>query len=83
LRNSPKVSVLISAIGVSFLLESLGVVIFGGIQKAFPIPDIFGKVVVIAGISIVSVKFFHPHNSYYMSYCTYVPCELYKKQVWQ
>ncbi|HOK01296.1 MAG TPA: branched-chain amino acid ABC transporter permease [Spirochaetota bacterium] len=60
LRNSPKVSVLISAIGVSFLLESLGVVIFGGIQKAFPIPDIFGKVVVIAGISIVSVNFFIP-----------------------
>jgi len=60
LRDSPKVSVLISAIGVSFLIESLGVVVFGGIQKAFPIPDIFGQVVVLGNISIVSVNFFIP-----------------------
>lgn len=60
LRDSPKVSVLISAIGVSFLIESLGVVIFGGIQKAFPIPDLFGQVVVLGNISIVSVNFFIP-----------------------
>ncbi|MCL2155318.1 MAG: branched-chain amino acid ABC transporter permease [Leptospirales bacterium] len=60
LRNSPKVSILISAIGVSFLIESLGVVLFGGIQKAFPIPDIFGTVVKIGNVSIVSVNFFIP-----------------------
>jgi len=60
LRDSPKVSVLISAIGVSFLIESLGVVVFGGIQKAFPIPDLFGQVVVLGNISIVSVNFFIP-----------------------
>ena len=60
LRNSPKVSILISAIGVSFLIESLGVVFFGGIQKAFPIPDIFGTVVKIGNVSIVSVNFFIP-----------------------
>lgn len=60
LRDSPKVSVLISAIGVSFLIESLGVVIFGGVQKAFPIPDLFGQVVVLGGVSIVSVNFFIP-----------------------
>jgi branched-chain amino acid transport system permease protein len=58
LRDSPKVSVLISAIGVSFLIESLGVVVFGGIQKAFPIPDLFGQVIVLGNISIVSVNFF-------------------------
>ncbi len=60
LRDSPKVSVLISAIGVSFLLENLGVVVFGGIQKAFPIPEIFGKVVHLGSISIVSVNFYIP-----------------------
>jgi len=60
LRDSPKVSVLISAIGVSFLIESLGVVIFGGVQKAFPIPDLFGQVIVFGNISIVSVNFFIP-----------------------
>ena len=60
LRDSPKVSILISAIGVSFLIESLGVVLFGGIQKAFPIPDIFGTIVKIGNVSIVSVNFFIP-----------------------
>lgn len=60
LRDSPKVSVLISAIGVSFLIESLGVVIFGGVQKAFPIPELFGQVVVFGNVSIVSVNFFIP-----------------------
>lgn len=60
LRDSPKVSVLISAIGVSFLIESLGVVIFGGIQKAFPIPELFGQVIVFGNVSIVSVNFFIP-----------------------
>jgi len=60
LRNSPKVSILISAIGVSFLIESLAVVIFGGIPKAFPIPDIFGEIVKIGSVSIVSVNFFVP-----------------------
>jgi branched-chain amino acid transport system permease protein len=60
LRDSPKVSVLISAIGVSFLIESLGVVVFGGVQKAFPIPDLFGQVIVFGNISIVSVNFFIP-----------------------
>ncbi len=60
LRDSPKVSVLISAIGVSFLLENLGVVVFGGVQKAFPIPNLFGKVVQLGSISIVSVNFYIP-----------------------
>ncbi len=60
LRDSPRVSVLISAIGVSFLLESLGVVIFGGIQKAFPIPDLFGEIIHLGGVLIVSVNFYIP-----------------------
>lgn len=60
LRNSPKVSVLISAIGVSFFMENLGVVVFGGIQKAFPIPDMFGQIVHFGSISIVSINFYIP-----------------------
>ncbi len=36
LKDAPKISVLISAIGVSFLLENLAVVLFGGRPKAFP-----------------------------------------------
>lgn len=60
LRDSPKVSVLISAIGVSFLMENLGVVIFGGIQKAFPIPELFGRVIQFGNVFIVSVNLFIP-----------------------
>lgn len=60
LRDSARVSVLISAIGMSFLLENLGIVIFGGRQKAFPIPDLFAKIIHIGDISIVSITFFIP-----------------------
>jgi branched-chain amino acid transport system permease protein len=60
LRNSPRVSVLISAIGVSFFLQSLGVVIFGGIQKGFPIPELFGIRIVFGNLSVMSVNLFIP-----------------------
>ncbi|KXG78451.1 branched-chain amino acid ABC transporter permease [Thermotalea metallivorans] len=60
LRNSPRISVLISAIGVSFLIENLAIVIFGGRPKAFPIPPIFNKIIQIGDVSIVSITFFIP-----------------------
>lgn len=60
LRNQPRISVMISAIGVSFLLQNLGVVVFGGRPKAFPVPDIFSKVVQIGNVSIVSITFYIP-----------------------
>jgi branched-chain amino acid transport system permease protein len=40
-RNAPRISALITAIGVSFLLENAGLVVFGGRQKAFYRPEIF------------------------------------------
>lgn len=60
LRNQPRISVMISAIGASFLIQNLGIVIFGGRPKAFPVPDIFNRVIVIGNISIVSITFFIP-----------------------
>jgi len=60
LRNSPRITVLISAIGVSFLLENLGIVIFGGRPKAFQVPELFSKVYNIGGVNIVSLTFFIP-----------------------
>jgi len=60
LRNSPRISVMISAIGASFLLQNLGIVVFGGRPKAFPVPDIFSKVIKIGNINIVSITFFIP-----------------------
>src|SRR5215469_17027469 len=47
LRHSPKISIMISAIGASFLLQNLATVIFGGRPKGFPVPEIFNKVVKI------------------------------------
>jgi branched-chain amino acid transport system permease protein len=41
IRKSPRISALITAIGVSFLLENLGLVIIGGRPKSFPKPDLF------------------------------------------
>ncbi|MBI4966358.1 MAG: branched-chain amino acid ABC transporter permease [Desulfomonile tiedjei] len=41
LRRSPRISALITAIGVSFLLENLGLVVIGGRPKSFPTPAIF------------------------------------------
>lgn len=60
LRNSPKISVLISAIGASFLLQNLGIVIFGGRPKAFPEIPMFNNIINIGGVSIVSVTFYIP-----------------------
>lgn len=39
LRNAPRISVLISAIGVSFLLENVGIVALGARPKPFPRPE--------------------------------------------
>jgi len=60
LRNSPRISILISAIGVSFFIENLAIVIFGGRPKAFPRPDIFNKVISIRGVTITSLSFYIP-----------------------
>lgn len=51
LRDSPKISIMISAIGASFLIENLATVVFGGRQKGFPIPGFFNKLIRFGDIS--------------------------------
>ncbi|OPL09369.1 MAG: ABC transporter permease [delta proteobacterium ML8_F1] len=60
LRNSPRISVMISAIGASFLIQNLAIVIFGGRPKSFPIPDYFNTVIQVQGVSVPIVNFFIP-----------------------
>jgi branched-chain amino acid transport system permease protein len=60
LRNSPRISIMISAIGASFLIQNLAIVIFGGRPKGFPVPDIFNKVVKMGSVSVVSVSLIIP-----------------------
>ncbi len=60
LRESPRIMILISAIGASFFLQNLGIVVFGGRPQAFPVPDILNRVVRVKGISINVVTFIIP-----------------------
>lgn len=52
LRGKARITVLISAIGASFLIQNLAILIFGGRPKAFPVPKIFTGVVVVGGVSV-------------------------------
>lgn len=60
LRGKPRITILISAIGASFLIQNLAILIFGGRPKAFPVPDVFSGVAVIGGVSISVVTFVIP-----------------------
>lgn len=60
LRTSPKISILISAIGVSYLLENLCIVLFNGKPKPFPTPNAFADMVKIGNISIQRLTFIIP-----------------------
>jgi len=61
LRDAPKISLLITAIGISFLLENLFNVLFGGVPKAFPAPEYlttsfkFGEAIVPIMVMIIPV----------------------------
>ena len=60
LRDAPKISILISAIGASFLLENLAIVLFGGVPKPFPTPEIFTDVIRVGSVSIQKLTFYIP-----------------------
>lgn len=52
LRNAPKISLLITAIGISFLLQNLFNMFFTSTPKAFPVPSIFEENIIFFNISI-------------------------------
>lgn len=52
LRNAPRMSIMISAIGVSFLLENLATYLFTGVPKGFPDIAFLTNSVSIAGVSL-------------------------------
>lgn len=60
LRQAPRISALITAIGVSFLLENLGLVIFGGRPKAFARPEIFNQLWQFGDLRILSLSVYVP-----------------------
>lgn len=60
LRSSPRISVLISAIGVSFFLENLGIVVIGARPKLFPRPEQLVWNIQIGDISFLSLTVIIP-----------------------
>ena len=59
-RKAPRISALITAIGVSFLLEHLGLVIFGGRAKPFYRPPRFGLVFEWGEIRFIALTLWIP-----------------------
>jgi len=60
LRDAPRISLLISAIGASFLLENLALVVIGGVPKPFPRPDFFSRVIEIGELRIQVLTLYTP-----------------------
>jgi branched-chain amino acid transport system permease protein len=60
LRGAPRISLLISAIGASFLLENLAVVFIGGIPKPFPRPEFFNRVIDAGALRIQVLTIYTP-----------------------
>lgn len=60
LRNAPRISLLISAIGASFLLENLALVFIGGVPRAFPRPEVFNRVIDLWGLRIQVLTVYTP-----------------------
>ena len=56
LRDSPRISVMISAIGASFLIENLAIVLFDARPKAFPVPEFFAAQFVWGGVHVAAVS---------------------------
>lgn len=59
LRQAPALSVLITAIGVSYLLQNLALLIFGSQQKAYPaftaLPDVHLGQITVNGITLLTL----------------------------
>lgn len=51
LREAPKISLLITAIGISFFLENAFTVFVGGVPRAFPVPSYMENIINIAEIT--------------------------------
>lgn len=60
LRTAPRMSVMISAIGVSYLLQNLANYITGGIARAYPDIPFFTQVMNVGGLSIKRITIVTP-----------------------
>ncbi len=64
LRGSKRITILISAVGASFLLQNLALLLFGGRPKAFPTPQVFNKVIALGSVSVNLVSIIIPITTF-------------------
>jgi branched-chain amino acid transport system permease protein len=60
MRSAPRISLLISAIGVSYLMENFATVVFSGIPKQFPSVPFFQETIVIGFVHIQRLSLIVP-----------------------
>lgn len=68
LRNAPRMSIMISAIGASFLLENLATYLFTGVPKGFPDIPLLTKAVNIGNISLSIATIITPFVTIFLLY---------------
>ncbi|MDR1048138.1 MAG: branched-chain amino acid ABC transporter permease [Synergistaceae bacterium] len=64
LRSAPRISALISAIGVSFFLENLTVVVFTGTPRAVVQPDLLMKPILLGQVRLIPLGLMVPVISF-------------------
>ena len=60
LREAPKISLLITAIGISFFLENAFTVFAGGIPRAFPVPEYMENIFNVVGVTFTLASIMVP-----------------------
>ncbi len=60
LQEAPRISLLISSIGVSYLLENLATVLFTGVPRAFPSVPYFQEILVLGGVRMQRLALWVP-----------------------
>ncbi|HHV62730.1 MAG TPA: branched-chain amino acid ABC transporter permease [Firmicutes bacterium] len=60
LRSAPRISALITAVGVSFFLENAGIVVLGARPKGFPRPEFMSHTYNLGGAYITGVSIWVP-----------------------
>ncbi len=60
LREAPKISLLITAIGISFFLENAFTVFAGGVPRAFPVPEYMENIFNVAGLTFTTSSIMVP-----------------------
>ena len=66
LRDAPRISALISAIGVSFFIENLGLVIFTGLPKPVYRPDWLVEIITFGNIRILPLAIIVPVIAFFL-----------------